>query len=564
MRGIERAYPGATRERNGKVSRFHWPTFPWTKGSYSCYKPGQWTTIAGSEGLPVGNLFFAGEHCSYDFQGYMNGAAQSGADTAKAVMAKVSGIGGARLRRATRAGRHDGSRSGASDDGRRRIRRSGMRLTGAGKFLLFLVGLGVLGYAGWTYRDQLPGGMPGTGAPSRRRAARPRRRRRRRRRPPARKGVLGSDPADRRAARRHGSRTRRRCTSSTTRKQEDGFDFRLAGIVAEGLGAKRVQVVEADYEDLPDRLRAGDIDVIMAGYVPDPSIEGVVWSNGYLDFGLCMIVHEGMVVDLPVASDLAGKRIAIYDDPAAERWVKENIPNARISKFSGDDGWFEAVETDQADALIYDYPFAAEEIKAHPRTIDRASTTSTSRSTRSAIPEGNYDLVYEVNAAIDKFRATPQYADLMREYLSSSSEVFMKPVAGRKTYTVKAGDTLSKIAGSRAQGHEPLEGDLGSQPRSRGEREPDLSAARAADAVAGLNTEDSQWIDLDAGRPRIAACLRHDHASASSIPWNRGRRFSKRSSSRSSTRLRCSSASSPRLSSSRRVSACLPKKRRSS
>ncbi len=91
MRGIERVYPGATRERNGKVSRFHWPTFPWTKGSYACYKPGQWTTIAGAEGLPVGNLFFAGEHCSYDFQGYMNGAAQSGADTAKAVMAKVSG-----------------------------------------------------------------------------------------------------------------------------------------------------------------------------------------------------------------------------------------------------------------------------------------------------------------------------------------------------------------------------------------------------------------------------------------------------------------------------------------
>jgi nucleoid-associated protein YgaU len=34
----------------------------------------------------------------------------------------------------------------------------------------------------------------------------------------------------------------------------------------------------------------------------------------------------------------------------------------------------------------------------------------------------------------------------MREYLSSASEVFTKPVAGRKTYTVKAGDTLSKIA----------------------------------------------------------------------------------------------------------------------
>ena len=181
------------------------------------------------------------------------------------------------------------------------------------------------------------------------------------------------------------------------RKQEDGFDFRLAGIVAEGLGAKRIQVVEADYEDLPDRLRAGEIDVIMAGYVPDPSIDGVVWSNGYLDFGLCLIVHEGMVATYRSVKDLAGKRIAIYDDPAAERWVQQNIPGARISKFSGDDGWFEAVEKDQADALIYDYPFAAEEIKAHPqndhravqpepvevrgRDSGRATTTSCTRST---------------------------------------------------------------------------------------------------------------------------------------------------------------------------------------
>ena len=131
-------------------------------------------------------------------------------------------------------------------------------------------------------------------------------------------------------------------------------------------------MVEADYEDLPDRLRAGEIDLIMAGYVPDPSIDGVVWSNGYLDFGLCLIVHEGMAATYRSVRDLAGKRIAIYDDPAAERWVQQNIPGARISKFSGDDGWFEAVEKDQADALIYDYPFAAEEIKAHPQTIDRA------------------------------------------------------------------------------------------------------------------------------------------------------------------------------------------------
>ncbi len=320
-----------------------------------------------------------------------------------------------------------------------------MRLTGAGKFLLVVVGLGVLGYAGWTYRSQLPTGMPGTSSTSSP--------------PPASSSSAPATPA---APERKGVLGNIRQTGVlrvgmeedapplhfiNARKQEDGFDFRLAGIVAEGLGAKRIQVVEADYEDLPDRLRAGDIDVIMAGYVPDPSIKGIVWSNGYLDFGLCMIVQEGMVSTYRSVKDLAGKRIAIYDDPAAERWVQQNIPNARISKFSGDNGWFEAVEKDQVDALIYDYPFAAEEIKAHPRTVIVQYNLNQSKYAV-AIPEGNYDLVYEVNSALDRFKATPAYVDLSREYLSSSSEVFMRPIAGRKTYTVRAGDTLSKIAGA--------------------------------------------------------------------------------------------------------------------
>jgi ABC-type amino acid transport substrate-binding protein len=232
------------------------------------------------------------------------------------------------------------------------------------------------------------------------------------------------------------------------RKQEDGFDFRLAGLVAESLGAKRVQIVEADYEKLPDELRAGHVDMIMAGYVPDPSVQGVVWSNGYLDFGLCMVVREGMEGTYRSVKDLAGKRIAIYDDAAADRWVRENIPGARVSKFSGDDGWFEAVEKDQADALIYDYPFAAEEIKKHPRTVIAQYNLNQSKYAV-AVPAGNYDLVYEVNAALDRFKATPKYGELMREYLSSSSEIFMRPIAGRKTYTVVAGDTLSKIASSQ-------------------------------------------------------------------------------------------------------------------
>ena len=97
-------------------------------------------------------------------------------------------------------------------------------------------------------------------------------------------------------------------------------------------------------------------------------------------------------------SQLAGKTIAIYDDPAAERWVKQNIPGARVKAFSGDSGWFEALERREADALVYDYPFAAEEIKSHPRTKIVQFNLNQSRYAV-GVPAGNDDLLDAVNGA---------------------------------------------------------------------------------------------------------------------------------------------------------------------
>ena len=313
----------------------------------------------------------------------------------------------------------------------------GWRLTGAGKFLLFMVGAGVLGYAAYMYRDKLPVSLPSFGSKSGSESA----------------GSGGSGPGAGVLARVKQAGVMRVGMEPEApplhyineRQQEEGFDFRMAAEIAKRLGVPRVQVVEADYEDLPGMMRDGKIDLLMGGYVPDSSIEGIEWSQGYLDFGLCMIVAEGMAWQIKQPSDLAGKVVAIYDDPAAERWVKDNIPNATIRKFSGDNGWFEAVETGQAAALIYDYPFAATEIKEHPRTVIVKYNLNSSKYAV-GVPAKNYDLIYEINKAIEDIKSSDLYTSLMREYLSSTSDVFMKAIPGRNTYTVKSGDTLSLIA----------------------------------------------------------------------------------------------------------------------
>jgi len=50
---------------------------------WSNYLIGQYTLFSGVEPLPEGNIYFAGEHTSMSFQGFMEGAVQSGESVAK-------------------------------------------------------------------------------------------------------------------------------------------------------------------------------------------------------------------------------------------------------------------------------------------------------------------------------------------------------------------------------------------------------------------------------------------------------------------------------------------------
>jgi monoamine oxidase len=84
---LEGIFPGIAAARAGmREARFHWPTHPWSLGSYACFHPGQWTTLRGAVGEAVGNLHFAGEHCAFDNQGFMEGGVESGEWAAQAIL----------------------------------------------------------------------------------------------------------------------------------------------------------------------------------------------------------------------------------------------------------------------------------------------------------------------------------------------------------------------------------------------------------------------------------------------------------------------------------------------
>lgn len=87
---IEPVLPGITAKWNGKATIDYWQGYPWTKGSYSFWKVGQYTRFAGMERQQEGNCHFAGEHTSIDFQGYLNGAVESGERVVSEILADIA------------------------------------------------------------------------------------------------------------------------------------------------------------------------------------------------------------------------------------------------------------------------------------------------------------------------------------------------------------------------------------------------------------------------------------------------------------------------------------------
>src|SRR5688572_14862430 len=81
---LNQLYPGF--DENFVRARFmDWPNEQWTGAGYSFPAPGQVTTIGPMLYKGLGKLHFAGEHCSYKFVGYMEGALNSGASLAKRI-----------------------------------------------------------------------------------------------------------------------------------------------------------------------------------------------------------------------------------------------------------------------------------------------------------------------------------------------------------------------------------------------------------------------------------------------------------------------------------------------
>ena len=86
---IEALLPGLSSQWNGLATVDWWAGNPYSLGSYSYWKVGQYTRFAGIEREAQNGVHFCGEHTSIDAQGYLEGAVETGERAADEIISAL-------------------------------------------------------------------------------------------------------------------------------------------------------------------------------------------------------------------------------------------------------------------------------------------------------------------------------------------------------------------------------------------------------------------------------------------------------------------------------------------
>lgn len=202
-----------------------------------------------------------------------------------------------------------------------------------------------------------------------------------------------------------------------------GFDMDLMTAVATRYGLA-LEVTVQPFDGIWLAPKAGTCDVVASSMtITEERAENAAFSDPYFDSYQSLLVREADAETLSSLESLAGKKIGVQTGTTGEEFAKTNAPDAAIQTFDDAAAMFLALESNQIDGIIQDFPINAFRAKKQGGTT--VSLTFEDLGTEKygfAVAPENQDLLLAINESLNEFNSTGVYQEIFDKYFGTTVE----------------------------------------------------------------------------------------------------------------------------------------------
>lgn len=193
-----------------------------------------------------------------------------------------------------------------------------------------------------------------------------------------------------------------------------GFDMDLAREIANDMG-KELVIKDMDFKLLLSELNLGNIDMIIAGFSPDPDRD-VSYSDIYYKATQTVLTLKDSTLD---SMDLlTGKQVGVQTGSIQEKIVTTDAPNSKLVSLAKIPNLISELKAGKIDALVIEKPVADGYIANHPDLEIAFDIESEDSGSAVAVKKGNEAILADINKTIKKVSDSGK----MDEFVANATE----------------------------------------------------------------------------------------------------------------------------------------------
>lgn len=201
-----------------------------------------------------------------------------------------------------------------------------------------------------------------------------------------------------------------------------GFDIDLMNEIGERAGLQ-VEFQNVTFDGIIQGLNNGLYDAaISAMTITEERAQQVDFSEPYFNADQSLLVKSGS--DIQSTDDLADKRVGVQlgtTGAAEAQALADEGKIAEVRRFDTIEDAFTALENDQVQAVINDFPVSADKAKTSNGSLEVVETIPTGEQYGIAFPKDS-ELVDPVNEALQEIKDDGTYAEIYEKWFGQEPE----------------------------------------------------------------------------------------------------------------------------------------------